>query len=119
MAPEGGGQAAALAERDQIDDRYKWRLDRIFTDWNAWEESFGEIEASLIDLAKLRGTLSDSGAGLLAAIEAIHDSQRKLEKTFVYAGMKSDEDTRIGENTARKGRVSSLAVSFNEAVIWF
>ena len=68
---------------------------------------------------KRQGTLAESGAGLLETIEAIHEAQRLLEKTFVFAGMKSDEDTRIGENTARKGRISSLAVRVSEAVSWF
>ena len=40
-------------------------------------------------------TLADTGRGLLETIEAIHATRRLLEKTFVFAGMKSDEDTRI------------------------
>ncbi|HPF69738.1 MAG TPA: oligoendopeptidase F [Candidatus Krumholzibacteria bacterium] len=106
-------------ERSAIDDRYKWRLDRIFPDWTAWEACYAEVEAALPGLAALQGTLAGSGAALLRAVEAMHAARRKLEQALVYAGMKSDEDTRIGENTARRGRVSSLAVRFAEAVSWF
>jgi oligoendopeptidase F len=115
-AVSGGGSPV---ERADIDDRYKWNLERIFPDWDSWEEAFAEIEAALPGLAARQGSLAVSGTDLLEAIEAIHRVQRLLEKTFVYAGMKSDEDTRIGENTARKGRISSLAVKFSEAVSWF
>ncbi len=115
--PDGGG--AALTERAGIDDRFKWKLELIFPDWESWEACFAAVEEALPGLAARRGTLADSGAGLLATIEAIHKENRKLEKALVFAGMKSDEDTRIGENTARKGRVSSLAVRFSEAVSWF
>ncbi|MBE0564449.1 MAG: oligoendopeptidase F [Krumholzibacteria bacterium] len=114
-APAGG----APVERSAIDDRYKWRLDRIFPDWAAWEACYAQVEAALPGLAALQGTLATSGAALLAAVEAIHTARRKLEQALVYAGMKNDEDTRIGENTARRGRVSSLAVRFSEAVSWF
>lgn len=106
-------------ERNQIEDRFKWNLELIFPDWDAWEKSFTELETMLPDLAAHQGTLDRSGQDLLAAIEAMHSAQRLLEKTYVYAGMKSDEDTRIGENTGRKGRIGSLAVGFNEAVSWF
>ncbi len=105
-------------ERSEIDARYKWKLEMIFPDWESWEECYREVEQSLPQLAALQGTLSGSGAALLGAIEQIHNVQRKLEKAMVFAGMKSDEDTRIGENTARKGRVGSLGVKFGEAVSW-
>jgi oligoendopeptidase F len=106
-------------ERSEIKDRFKWKLEMIFPDWKSWEAAFTEIESSLPDLAGRQGTLAGSGQGLLETIEAIHDTRRLLEKTYVFAGMKSDEDTRIGENTARKGRISSLAVRMSEAVSWF
>lgn len=115
-APESGGD---LLERSSVDDKYKWCLDLIFSDWNSWEESFKILEADLPGLAARQGTLTKSGQDLLSTIKAMHKSQRLLEKTYVYAGMKSDEDTRIGENTARKGRIGSLAVKFSEAVSWF
>jgi len=117
MSP--GQAGGAPIERDAIEDRYKWKLELIFPDWDAWEAAFAEVEAALPGLAARQGTLAESGSGLLQTIEAIQATQRLLEKTFVFAGMKSDEDTRIGQNTARKGRVSSLAVRLSEAVSWF
>lgn len=106
-------------ERSEIPAEYKWKLERIFPDWEAWERRFDEVEAALPEVAARAGSLAQSGAALLAAIEAIHTVQRRLEVVLVYASMKSDEDTRIGENTARRGRAGSLAVRFSEAIAWF
>ncbi|MFO7607892.1 MAG: oligoendopeptidase F [Candidatus Krumholzibacteriia bacterium] len=120
-APASPDAAAggAPVERSQIPDRFKWRLDRIFPDWAAWDACYAEVEAALPGLAALQGSLAASGAALLAAVEAVHTTRRQLEQALVYAGMKSDEDTRIGDFTARRGKVSSLAVRFSEAVSWF
>lgn len=112
-------QGGSPAERSEIDDRFKWKLELIFPDWESWEAAFAEIENALTDLSGRQGSLTASGGGLLETIEAIHGTRRLLEKTFVFAGMKSDQDTRIGKNTARKGRVASLAVRVSEAVSWF
>ena len=117
-AAAGAGNGAP-AERADIPDRYKWRLENIFTGPEAWEESFAAIESALPGLAGLQGTLGDSGAGLLAAIEASHGTRRRLEQALVYASLKSDEDTRLDEHLARRGRIASLAVRFDEAVAWF
>jgi len=115
-ASPGGGDPL---ERSQVEARYKWKLDLIFPDWEAWEKSFHALEGALPALAARQGTLARSGKDLLETIEAMHAAQRDLEKTYVYAAMKSDEDTRLGENTERKGRIASLAVGFSEAVSWF
>jgi len=112
-----GGQAAP--ERAEIPAEYKWKLEKIFPDWDAWELSFAEIDAALAGLEALRGSVGESGAGLLAAIETIHAVGRRLEVVRVFASMKSDEDTRIGDNTGRRGRAGSLAVRFAESVSWF
>ncbi len=115
----GAESGSAPMERSEIDNKYKWQLDLIFPDWDSWEKAFAQLEADLPKLSARQGTLEQSGRDLLETIEAVHASRRLLEKTFVFAGMKSDEDTRIGENTGRKGRIGSLAVGFSEAVSWF
>lgn len=112
----GGGSPL---ERDRIDPRYKWRPELIYADWPAWERDFAAVERELPELAARQGTLAGSGAALLGAIEATQDVRRRLEKLLIFANLRSDEDTRIGENTARKGRAASLAVRYAEAASWF
>ncbi|MFO7655238.1 MAG: oligoendopeptidase F [Candidatus Krumholzibacteriia bacterium] len=111
-----GGDAP---ERGEIAERHKWRVDKIFPDWESWEEAFREVESALPELAGLQGSLGESARQLRTAIERIHDVQRKLEVVGAFASMRSDEDTRAGANTARRGRAGSLAVEFGEAVSWF
>ncbi len=106
-------------ERDLVEARYKWQPELIYADWPAWERDFAQLQARLPDLAALQGTLAGSGAALLAAIDAIHDARRGLERLLIFANLRSDEDTRVGENTARKGRAASLSVNYAEAVSWF
>jgi oligoendopeptidase F len=108
-----------IKERSDIPNKFKWRLDRIFPDTASWEANFKEVEDALPGLLALQGTLENSGAHLLAAIEAVEWAQRRLETGFSFASMTSDQDTRISGNTANKGRIGSLAVRFSEAVSWF
>jgi oligoendopeptidase F len=112
----GQGEAP---ERHAIPERYKWRLEKIFPDWDAWERAFAAVQDALPALAARRGTLGDGPAALREAIEAIHGVQRQLEVVAVYASMRSDEDTRDSRNTARRGRAGSLATRFAETVSWF
>lgn len=116
-ADTSGG--AAIRERHEIDPALQWRVDRIFADWDAWEAAFTSLEQDLDGIEALRGTLDDGPAALMHALETIHGVQRRLEVVSVYASMRSDEDTRIAENTGRRGRAGSLATKFAGAVSWF
>ncbi len=108
----------AQPERSAIPDRHKWNLEPVFADWSAWETAFAAIESALSGLANLRGTLDRSAADLLAGLTAVMDLRRKLEVVSIYAGLKSDEDTRDGDNLARKGRAGTLGVEFAESLSW-
>ncbi len=108
----------AAVERSRIPEHLKWDLSRIFPDTEAWEREFAALEADLPRLADHRGRLAESGRALREALEAVMDFGRRLEVLRVYASMRSDEDARIGENTARKGRAGTLSVRFGEAVSW-
>ncbi len=115
----GAAESGAAVERTQVPARYKWNLERIYADWDRWEKDFAEIEAALPSIKGRQGRLPHGARSLLDAVDEILAVRRKLEVVMTFASMKSDEDTRDGENTARRGRSRSLATRFAEAASWF
>jgi oligoendopeptidase F len=109
----------AAPERSDIPAHYKWDLDRIFPDWSSWQAEFNAVELALPGLRSRQGTLARSSHDLLTTIEALLDVRRRLEIVHVYAALRSDEDTRIGEHTARRGRAGTLTIQYREATSWF
>ena len=82
-----------LKTRDQIDSRYKWNIEAMMPDEGIID---GELE-KIKDTARayterFSGHLADSGETLLAAFEEKDSIWRRLEKIYVYAHMKRDED---------------------------
>lgn len=43
--------------RDEIQDRYKWNLNDIFADWDAWQATYDELEEGMKKLDNFKGTL--------------------------------------------------------------
>jgi oligoendopeptidase F len=107
-----------IPERSEIPDELKWDIERIYADWQTWESDVARVEALIPDLEALKGTIGESGAALLGALDAIMAAHQSLEMVYVYAALKSDQDTRIGENLANRGSAGTLAVSLSEAVSW-
>ncbi|MEQ1870186.1 MAG: oligoendopeptidase F [Vicinamibacterales bacterium] len=110
--------ASALRERDQIADRFKWDLTRIYPDWTAWQAAYAELDANIQTFASLQGTLS-SGAALLRAL-SLRDVIGQLEyKVWYFVSLRHDEDQRDNQVNAKRQEVQILFAKFAESAAWF
>jgi len=111
--------APALRERDEIPDRFKWDLQRIFSDWDAWQRAYTELDKKIGDFAALQGTLALGADRLLAAMR-LSDEVGQLEyKVWYFAALRYDEDQRDNTVNARVQQVQILFAKAAQAVAWF
>src|SRR5258705_474018 len=70
LKPAEASAAPSLRERDQIADRFKWDLTKIYSDWNAWHAAYVELDRKIDEFATLRGSLARGGRFSAAPDEA-------------------------------------------------
>ena len=90
-----------VPERDDIDPAYKWDLSDMYASTAAWEADRDRFIDALPGLEQYRGQLDTDGPTLLTAIESIQGVETIIANLYVYAGLRSYEDTRVSENAAR------------------
>ena len=112
-------QGKAVPERIDIDERYKWDLSDMYRDTQAWEADREKFTEALPALERFRGQLSTDGSTLLAAIEAMQSVESIIANLYVYAGLRSYEDTRVSENAARFSEAQSLYARYQETLSFF
>ena len=112
-------QGKDVPERIDIDERYKWDLSDMYRDTQAWEVDREKFIAALPTLERFRGQLSTDGPTLLAAIEAMQSVETIIANLYVYAGLRSYEDTRVSENAARFSEAQSLYARYQETLSFF
>ena len=112
-------QGQDVPERIDIDERYKWDLSDMYRDTQAWEVDREKFIAALPTLERFRGQLSTDGPTLLAAIEAMQSVETIIANLYVYAGLRSYEDTRVSENAARFSEAQSLYARYQETLSFF
>ena len=98
-----------MLERKDIPENCKWKTTDIFPSDEAWEEEYKAVEKEYgeYDYNVFRGKLSDKQT--LLDCFAISDAvSRRLEKLYIYANVRHDEDVRIAKNTSALAMVSSL-----------
>lgn len=105
-------------ERSEIDDEYKWDLSSMYASTEAWEADVIKFESRLAELDSFKGKLGKDGATLLAAVETMNDINSLIGDIYVYAGLKSFEDMRDGENGANFSRAQGLYAKYGEATAY-
>ena len=81
-----------IPERKDIPEAHRWDLSPLFDSNEEWDSLYSEVEKKLPLYDKYRGKLGDSAQTLAEAILFSLDTERSIEKLYVYAHLKSDED---------------------------
>ena len=96
-------------ERKDVAEHLKWKLTDLFESDEAWEAEFKAIdtEYSNFDFEQYKGKLHNK-ADLLAYFTLSDTLSRRIEKLYLYAHMRHDEDVRISQYTSASARVSAM-----------
>ncbi len=97
-------------ERNQIDKKYTWQTEIIFPDMQAWEKAFAELESRYVgyDYTRFIGKLADKNV-LLDCLKTADEVSRAVEKLYIYAHLRHDEDVRVSATTSALARIGALA----------
>ncbi len=99
-------------KRSEIDNKYKWDLSAIIADDAAWEKLFSETKKEMGAVERYNGKLSDRTA-LLSCLTARDKYSLALEKLYVYAKMKKDQDVTDQRYKGLSDRAGTLAADFS------
>jgi oligoendopeptidase F len=118
MATHDGARQPQGRERIEIPERYTWNTADLFPSEAAWAAARDDLKARVPKLAAHRGRLGHSAGALLEALEEIYGVRLLLERTHVYASMRSDEDTREARPREMRQEIQLVAVDFEAATSW-
>lgn len=105
-----------VQKRSEIEEKYKWKLEDIFASDADWEAEFAQAEALLPQLEAQKECITRDIQSMLAGLKLIDQASLLLERLYVYARMRRDED---GANSFYQGlssRAQSLAVKMSGAL---
>lgn len=104
-------------QRSEVNEQYKWKVEDIFESSEAWENAFEKAGKNL-NFSAYEGKLKDRKT-LLKFLRANDEYMIELEKLFVYASLKRDEDTRDSNNNSRYGKISMLYSEYCSDVAFY
>lgn len=96
----------ALRTRNQIPKQDKWKVEKIYGSREEWERDFTELKRRTARFSEFQGKLNQ--ADKLLEFFRLDESVFRLgSKLYVYAHLRSDEDTANTEFLALKDRIGA------------
>jgi oligoendopeptidase F len=108
----------AIPQRSDIPAKYQWRLQDIYPTDQLWESDFSKVEALLPKVAEFKGRLAESGKTLLVSLQLQDSVWNIMDRLYVYAGLHSDQDTRVSTYQEMIGRAGSLRSRVRQATAY-
>ena len=98
-----------MLERKDVAENLKWKLTDVFESDEAWDEEYQALEKeyAAYDFGKYKGKLGEKES-LLSCFALNDEVSRRLERLYLYAHMRHDEDLRIAKYTSAYAKISAL-----------
>lgn len=94
--------------RNQIEEKYKWNLEDIYPNQEEWEKDFAKIQNEYLPkIEEFREKLTNADT-VLACLQFNDELSRLIEKLYVYAYMKADENQDDSIASEMSSRVETL-----------
>jgi oligoendopeptidase F len=108
----------ALKSREELPLELTWDLKPLYASDKEWERAFANFAGVEQQVLAYKGKLGDTAENLAAVFRLTDDIEREVSKLYVYAHLKSDEDTANTTYMAMQDRVRSRMVQVAGALAW-
>lgn len=100
-----------LKKREEIQEDFKWRITDIYASDEVWEKDFEELKKKAPSLKNFEGKLNTK-EGILGYLVENEKISRDAEKLYIYAHLRSDENTANSKYQNMRNRIDSYMAEF-------
>lgn len=103
---------AQQQNRQEIADKYKWKLTDIYVSDDAWREALNEVSGKLNEVEQFRGKITESAQNLLKVLQFSSALSKQANCLYIYASMQSDLDSRVSKYNGMKQELQHMFSNF-------
>lgn len=109
----GQNNSKQLPKRDEIAVEQTWDVEAIFATDEDWEKEFKQLKEEIPKIQQYKGELGTSSEKLFQCFKYQNELSMEISKLYVYAHLKSDQDTTNSFYQGLNDRASTLATQFS------
>ena len=108
-----------IKKRDEIDNKYKWDLSKIYKNSEEIDKDVNLVKKEAKEFCNYKGNITKTSDNLYNATEKYFSIMRILDKLVVYSHMKSDEDKSVSKNVELEGKIDRLTDEISEQLAFY
>jgi len=108
-----------VKNRDDIDAKYKWNLEDLYSSVDEWQNDKKVIEARIPEITEFQGKLAENSKNLLTTLENMFSIYKNYYKLSSYSARLKDQNLGNSSNSSLAQQASSLGTKLSEAASYF
>lgn len=105
-----------IKKREEADPKYCWRMEDMFPDDKAWEQTFEKMKAKAEAFRAKKGTMAQSPQALWEVLTAQDELQLMMERVVVYASQRYHQDMGNRHYQEMSGRAQAASAQVSDAM---
>jgi oligoendopeptidase F len=101
-----------MLKRSEVNEKYKWKIEDMFPNDKAWEGELKAVNAGLDEFSQNTEVTVDS---LYTLLQKRDNLLQRVDYLYVYAGLKSNEDSTNATYQAMADKSEGLIAAFSSA----
>lgn len=103
-----------IKDRTEIEEKFKWNTKSLFSSDEDWHKSYKETESKIPALNKFKNNLTLEN--LFTCLDLRDKIGYLVEKLYVYANLKSNEDSRNSTYQSLSSMADNILVMYSSAI---
>ena len=103
-----------MKTRSQIDTQYKWKLEDLVENDQAWQRQAGKVAQQTAQITEFEGKLGELSQ-LQACLDLLYGARQSADQLYAYARMRRDEDNSAAQYQALTDQAQGLLVKLGTA----
>jgi len=105
-------------DRNQVEEQYKWNLERIYSSKEEFQQEFKAIQERIQEFKNYEECMSKDANNFYNTLKDYYDISRILEKLYIYTHLLFDENTSNNENQSLMLNVGNLYDEWNKVTFF-
>ena len=106
-------------KRNEIDEKFKWNIEKMYPDESKWEKDLDACEKEAAQYIDFGGRLTESSGTLLEAFKKRDAIWQDVERVYTYARMKKDEDNSNSKYQAMADKSQTMIAKVSASMSFF